>query len=143
MRLPKSGSSSIGKRTSLSLQCGENVPQERFDADVFQKSLMALLNDLKASSNPQIFVTGNILWGNPGLDEIKRKVCAEDPAHRTFVDISAYQTNIAANGISGHPSDAGMKLIADTLLAATTRKARFVELSEAHIAAVNRRDGSM
>ncbi len=121
------------------LQCGENVPPKGFDADVFQKSLKALLNDLKASSHPQIFVTGNILWGNPGLDEIKRKVCVEDPAHRTFVDISAYQTDIPVNGPVGHPSDVGMKLIADTLLAAISQKGQFVELSEAHIAAVNRR----
>ena len=121
------------------LQCGENVPSEGFDVEAFHKSLQAMLNDLKVSSNPQIFVTGNILWGNPGLDEIKRKVCEEDPVHRTFVDISAYQTNIAANGLSGHPSDAGMKLIADTLFAAISKKADSVELSAAHVAAVDRR----
>ena len=126
------------KANIVVLQCGENVPPQGFDADVFQKSLSALLNDLQAASNPQIFVTGNILWGNPGLDEIKRKVCAEDPAHRTFVDISAYQTDIPVNGPVGHPSDAGMKLIADTLLAAISQKAGLIELSEAHLAAVNR-----
>lgn len=127
------------KANIVVLQCGENVPPKGFDADVFRKSLMALLNDLKASSNPQIFVTGNILRGNPGLDVIKRKACAEDPAHRTFVDISAYRTNITVNGPVGHPSNAGMKLIADTLFAAISKKADSVGLSAAHVAAVNRR----
>jgi hypothetical protein len=126
------------KANIVVLQCGENVPPQGFDADVFQKSLKALLDDLKAATNPQIFVTGNILWGNPGLDEIKRKVCAEDPAHRTFVDISAYQSDIPTNGPVGHPSDAGMRLIAETLFAAISQQAKLVELSEAHLAAVNR-----
>ncbi len=127
------------KANVVVVQCGENVPAKGFDAPVFQKSLMALLNDLNASSKPQIFVTGNILGRNPALDEIKRKVCAEDPAHRTFVDFSAYQADITVSGPLGHPSDDGMKLIADTLLAAISKKAQFVELSEAHLAAVNRR----
>ena len=112
------------KANIVVVQCGENVPSKGFNAEAFQKGLQALLNDLKASSNPQIFVTGNILWGNPGLDEIKRKVCAEDPSHRTFVDISAYQSDIPVNGPVGHPSDTGMKLIADTLFAAISKKAR-------------------
>ncbi|MSR60578.1 MAG: hypothetical protein EXS05_23540 [Planctomycetaceae bacterium] len=121
------------------VQCGENVPPNGFDPEAFKKGLQALLNDLKNSSNPQIFVTSTILWGNPGLDEIKRKVCAEDPALRTFVDVSAYGLNIPVNGPVGHPSDTGMKLIADTLFAAICRKADIVELSAAHVAAVNRR----
>jgi len=127
------------KANIVVLQCGENVPPKGFDAKAFHKSLQALLNDLKKSSDPQIFVTGNILWGNSGLDEIKRKVCDEDPAHRTFVDISVYQSDIPVNGPVGHPSDAGMKLIADTLFAAISKKADLVELSAAHVAAVNRR----
>ena len=127
------------KANIVVLQCGENVPPKDFDAKAFHKSLQTLLNDLKESSNPQIFVTGNILWGNPGLDEIKRKVCEEDPVHRTFVDISAYQSDIPLNGPVGHPSDVGMKLIADTLFVAISKKADSVELSAAHVAVVNRR----
>ena len=127
------------KANIVVLQCGENVPAKDFDAKAFHKSLQTLLNDLKESSNPQIFVTGNILWGNPGLDEIKRKVCEEDPVHRTFVDISAYQSDIPLNGPVGHPSDVGMKLIADTLFVAISKKADSVELSAAHVAVVNRR----
>jgi len=121
------------------LQCGENVLSQGFDAEAFYNGLRALLNDLKASGNPQIFVTSHILWANPGMDEIKRRVCAEDPTHRTFVDISAYQADIATNGPVGHPSDTGMKLIADTLFAAIARKAEIIELSSSHLAAVNRR----
>lgn len=127
------------KANIVVLQCGENVPSKGFDAEAFHKALQALLNDLRESSNPEIFVTGNILWGNPALDEIKRKVCAEDQVHRTFVDISDYQSNIPVNGPVGHPSDAGMKLIAETLFAAISKKADTVELSEAHLAAVDRR----
>lgn len=112
------------KANIIVVQCGENVPSKGFDAEAFQKGLRALLNDLKESGNPQIFVTGNILWGNPGLDAIKRAVCAEDPAHRTFVDIRAYQSDIPVNGPVGHPSDAGMKLIAETLFAAISKKVR-------------------
>ncbi len=52
---------------------------------------------------------------------------------------SAYQSNIPINGLVGHPSDVGMKLIADTLFVAISKKADSVELSAAHIAAVNRR----
>ena len=75
------------KANIVVVQCAENVPPKEFDAAAFQRSLQTLLNDLKESSNPHIFVTSNILWGNPGLDEIKRKACDEEPAHRTFVDI--------------------------------------------------------
>ena len=121
------------------LQCGENVPAKGFDSDKFHKALKALLNDLKKSSNPHIFVTSNILWANPGLDDIKRKVCAEDPDRRSFVDISAYRLNIKVNGPVGHPSDAGMKVIADTVFTAMSRRADDVELSAAHREAVKRR----
>lgn len=75
------------KANIVVVQCAENVPPKEFDAAAFPRSLQTLLNDLKESSNPHIFVTSNILWGNPGLDEIKRKACDEEPAHRTFVDI--------------------------------------------------------
>ncbi|MFM2096332.1 MAG: hypothetical protein RIS70_3456, partial [Planctomycetota bacterium] len=121
------------------LQCGENVPSQGFDADAFQKSLKAMLDDLKAASDPQIFVTGNILFAKPELDAIKQRVCAEDPTHRTFVDISVYRSDQSLNGRFGHPGDAGMKLIADTLFAAISRKAGLIELSDTHRAAVNRR----
>lgn len=105
------------------VQCGENVPSKEFDGKKFQKAFGAMLDDLKSSSNPHIFVTGNILSGNPDLDEIKRKVCAEDSAHRTFVDIADYRKDIPANGPKGHPNDRGMALIADTIYAAIASRA--------------------
>ncbi len=105
------------------VQCGENVPPKDFDPKAFTKAFRALLDDLKTSSNPHIFVTGNILWGNPELDKIKRKACAEDSAHRMFVDITDYGKDIPANGPVGHPNDKGMKLIADTLFAGIEKKA--------------------
>lgn len=105
------------------VQCGENVPPKDFDPKAFTKAFRALLDDLKTSSNPHIFVTGNILWGNPELDKIKRKACNEDSAHRTFVDITDYAKDIKANGPVGHPNDKGMKLIADNLFAGIEKKA--------------------
>ncbi len=105
------------------VQCGENVPAKDFDPIAFDKAFRALLDDLKTASNPHIFVTGNILWGNPELDKIKRKACDEDSAHRIFVDITDYAKDIEANGPVGHPNDKGMKLIANTLFAALTKKA--------------------
>jgi lysophospholipase L1-like esterase len=104
------------------VQCGENVPAKDFDPKAFNQAFKALLDDLKTASKPHIFVTGNILWGNPELDEIKRKVCAEDSAYRTFVDITDYGKDIPANGPVGHPNDKGMKLIADALFAAIAKK---------------------
>lgn len=127
------------KANIVVLQFGENVPPQGFNAEAFQKSLSLMLNALKQSSDPQIFVTGNILSANPGLDEIKQKVCAEDPSHRTFVDISVYRSSTSVTGQLGHPNDTGMKLIADTLFTAIARKAGLIELSEEHLAAVNRR----
>ena len=105
------------------VQCGENVVAEGFRPGAFKKALQAMLDDLKASSNPHIFVTGNILNSNPKLDEIKRQVCAEDPTRRTFVDISAYRQSDQVNGLFGHLNDQGMKLIAETLLAAILQRA--------------------
>ena len=49
------------------------------------------------------------------MDEIKRQLCAEDPAHRVFVNLSAIGQNAANIGGYGHPNDAGMAAIADTL----------------------------
>ncbi|MFN0051792.1 MAG: family 10 glycosylhydrolase [Planctomycetales bacterium] len=127
------------KANIVVVQCGENVPADGFDATTFYKALRTMLDDLQAASDPQIFVTGKILSGNPGLDDIQRKVCAEDAAHRTFVDLSEYAATSSLNGRFGHPGDAGMEWIADRLFAAISRRAESAELSAAHRAAVNRR----
>ena len=105
------------------VQCGENVPAQDFDATAFQRALKTLLNDLKAASDPLIFVTGNILWSNTGLDDIKKEVCADVPTKRTFAGISKYASDVPKYGPVGHPNDQGMKLIADTLFAAILKQA--------------------
>ena len=56
-----------------------------------------------------------ILGANATVDEIKRRICAEDPTHRVFVDLSAVGKDAANIGGYGHPNDKGMAVIADML----------------------------
>lgn len=105
------------------LQFGENVPRGDFDPVAFEKALKAMLASLKLASNPQIFITSQILSPNAQLDEIKKKACAEDTAKRSFVDISYFSADKALFGKLGHPNDAGMARIAATLLAAISARA--------------------
>lgn len=107
------------------LQCGENVVREGFDPAAFKTALRALLGALKAAGNPQVFVTSQILGGGGVLDEIKQQVCAEEPTHRTFVDLRSFHedpANFASSEphysgvIVGHPGDKGMARIAAALL---------------------------
>jgi uncharacterized protein len=100
------------------LQFGENIPPETFNADVFKVSLKKLVADLKESSDPHIVMPSQILGANPTVDEIKRNVCAEDPTHRVFVDLSSVTKDPANMGAYGHPGDKGMALIAETLFQA-------------------------
>ena len=109
------------------LQFGENVPGETFKPEPFKAALQTLMAGLKASSDPHIFVTSLILGPRPEIDEIKRQVCAEDPSHRVFVDISTFgadPANLASaeklftGVIVGHPGDKGMSVIGEALLKA-------------------------
>ena len=100
------------------LQFGENIPPATFNAEVFKASLKKLVADLKESSNPHIFMPGHILGANPTVDEMKRSVCAEDPTHRVFIDLSSVAKDPANMGAYGHPGDKGMALIAETLFQA-------------------------
>jgi len=109
------------------LQLGENVPADTFAPGPFKAALQTLMAALKASSDPHIFVTGLILGPRPEIDDIKRQVCAEDPSHRVFVDISAFSadpSNLAGaeesftGVIAGHPGDKGMSVIGEALLEA-------------------------
>ncbi len=100
------------------LQFGENIPPATFHAEVFQQSLKKLVADLKNSSNPHIFLAGYILGSNATVDEMKRRICEEDPTHRVFVDLSCVGTDPANIGEYGHPNDKGMALIAETLFKA-------------------------
>jgi hypothetical protein len=100
------------------LQFGENIPPATFHADVFWQSLKKLMADLKESSNPHMFFAGYILGSNATVDEMKRKLCEEDPTHRVFVDLSSVGKDPSNIGEYGHPNDKGMALIADTLFSA-------------------------
>jgi lysophospholipase L1-like esterase len=100
------------------LQFGENIPMASFDAAKFKSGLQKLVANLKESSNPQIFAAGYILGANPTVENIKRQICAEDPAHRVFVDLSAVGRDRANIGDYGHPNDKGMALIADLMFKA-------------------------
>lgn len=109
------------------LQCGENVVRDKFEPAPFKEALRSLLNALQAAGSPQIFVTSQILSPGGALDDLKNEVCAEDPSHRTYVDLSSFckdPTNYARSEpyytgiITGHPGDKGMARIASTLLEA-------------------------
>lgn len=100
------------------LQFGENIPPATFNADVFRQSLKKLVADLKESSNPHIFFAGYILGSNAAVDEMKRRLCEEDPTHRVFVDLSNVSKDPSHIGEYGHPNDQGMALIAETLFQA-------------------------
>jgi DUF1680 family protein len=109
------------------LQFGENIPSATFNAGVFKTGLKKLVADLKESSNPHIFMVGYILGANSTVDGIKRDICAEDPTHRVFVDMSGVGKDPANIGALAHPSDKGMALIAQTLLTAILAHSATVE----------------
>jgi len=97
------------------LQFGENIPTGSFDATTFTSSLRKLVTGFKASSNPHIFMPSYILGANATVDEIKRRICAEDPTHRVYVDLSVVAKDAANIGAYSHPNDKGMAVIADML----------------------------
>jgi hypothetical protein len=106
------------KANIVILQFGENIPPATFNAAVFTNSLKRLVADLKARGNPHIVMPSYILGSNAAVDEIKQKICAEDPTHRVFVDLGNVGKDPSNIGAYGHPSDKGMAIIADTLFKA-------------------------
>jgi hypothetical protein len=116
------------------LQFQENMNMGAFNAATFTTSLRALMNGIKASSNPNIFVTSGILYTNSTVDAIKQQICAEDPARRRFVNFSSFSsdpTNFASSEpywqsapiVLGHPGDKGMGVISSTLFNAMEAQA--------------------
>jgi hypothetical protein len=103
------------------LQFGENIPTDTYDAAIFKSRLRTLMNDLKQNSNPKTFVTSYIMGEPAGVGDIKRELCAEDPTHRIFVDLSAVLQDQMNIGGYAHPSDKGMAVIADTLFNAMVK----------------------
>lgn len=112
------------------LQFGENMAAVSTPAQkaVFKSKLELLLDGLKASSNPNIFVTSYILAPNDTVDAIKREVCDEDPTHRMFVDLGGFRSDarnrasyegvFTNEGVAAHPGNRGMQYIADELFTA-------------------------
>lgn len=92
------------------LQFGENMGGGTMTQ--FATALDDLLTGLANNGNPHIFITSQIIGSNSIVDEIKRQACADDPSHRVFVDLNGL-TDLS--GEAGHPNDAGMETIADTL----------------------------
>lgn len=92
------------------LQFGENLVSGT--TAQLTTALDTLLTGLKESSNPHIFITSQIIGANAAVDAIKRQACAKDPSHRVFVDLSGM---VDLSGDAGHPNDAGMATIADSL----------------------------
>lgn len=105
-----------GQPDIVVVQLGENMTGGT--PEQFRVALTDLLTGLKNSSNPQIFVTSFILGTNPTVDDIKRQVCALDPTHRVFVDLTAVRLDGSNMGAYGHPNDKGMQLIADKIFGA-------------------------
>jgi hypothetical protein len=103
------------KANIVALQFGENIPAGSFNAATFTSSLRSLVNDLKQSSNPEIFMTSYVMGDPAGVDNIKRQICAEDPAHRVFVDLTSVMQDASNVGAYSHPSDKGMAAIADKM----------------------------
>ena len=100
------------------LQIGENVPSAGFNSVTFKNSLKTLLNDLKQSNNPNIFITSHIMFERSLVDDIKQEVVDEDTSGRVFyVDMSEVYASPSTylTGSGNHPNDAGMQKIADIL----------------------------
>ena len=98
------------------LQFGENMKNGTLQQ--FQAGLDTLLTGLKNNSNPQIFVTSYVIGEPAGVGAIKQALCAKDPTHRVFVDLTAVWKDPNNIGALNHPSDAGMAVIADTIFGA-------------------------
>lgn len=96
------------------VQFGENLKNGTLPE--LEEALDTMLTGLKESSNPHIFVTSHIIGGgNTAVDAIKQRLCAKDPTHRVFVDLTDIWDDPDNIGDLSHPSDAGMAAIADTL----------------------------
>jgi hypothetical protein len=93
------------------VQVGENMTGG--SGEQFTQALGDMLTALRNSSNPHVFVTSFILGANANVDNIKRQLCAADPGHRVFVDLTTVQQDTSNIGAYGHPNDKGMALIAD------------------------------
>jgi hypothetical protein len=108
---------------------GENVPALTTEQSraKYKAALSRLLNALKGSSQPVIYVR-SCFWPDKIKDDIMRECCVA--AGGVFVDIGGLskdesnsarsERSFAHAGVAGHPGDKGMKAIADALWKAMT-----------------------
>lgn len=98
------------------LRIGENVKQPVVDSAALEKRYVELINYFK-SNNPNVrFFAAGSFWGNPVVDRIMAR-------HSDFVSLGHLvkdPTNAAwglfdNQGVASHPSDKGMKAIADLM----------------------------
>ena len=98
------------------LRIGENVKQPTVDSLLLEKRYVDLINYFKAN-NPNIrFFAAGSFWGNPVVDRIMAR-------HSEFVSLGNLlrdPTNAAWGlftdpGVASHPSDKGMKEIAELM----------------------------
>jgi lysophospholipase L1-like esterase len=79
----------------------------------FARSFETVLAAFKNKNQPKIFVVSTF-WPTPTTDALLRQACTN--VGGTFVDISGLYGNLAnRGGWGGHPSDAGMAAMADTV----------------------------
>jgi len=69
-----------------------------FNASAFKNKPEIAGGRPEGSSDPHIFMPSYILGANPTVDAIKRGVCAEDPTHRVFVDLSSVKQRFVEHG---------------------------------------------
>ena len=107
------------------MRIAENVPGEKFDGELFKSMLLGFLKYL-GGENVKVILTTSF-WRHPA-DEFIRRLAAE--ADLPLVELSDLG-NIPEmkalglfehTGVANHPSDAGMKAIADRILDAYFNK---------------------
>ena len=93
---------------------GENVPQEK--AEEFEKYLPSLINCFKASA---VFVV-SLFWKNDRIEQIEK--ASAEKCGVNFIPLEAIQGDAYKaigeyehGGVAAHPSDKGMKAIAETV----------------------------
>jgi len=119
------------KADTVILCIGENVPKlaTQAEQDRFKAAVKELLNTVKGSGSPAIYVRSSF-WPEGVKDGILKQVCAE--LGGTFVDISRLSRNpknaaqserkFANGGVGIHPGDAGMAAIAEAIWGAVAGK---------------------
>ena len=104
----------------LVLRLGENVPPEKKAA--FAERLRAVIRDFRKAGVRRVFIAGTF-WENEELEKRFLSIAQEEDA--VYVDLGSLQDEkwqaigeYAHEGVAHHPSDRGMRAIADLLCGA-------------------------